>query len=1190
MKKLTHLLQVLLVAALLSGCGSGSALFGQDAADAPADAGHIEARKQGFSLRVLDESFRYGRQSDFTLDVRPDGPDTLVTVATSGATDLRAAYLELEYDARLQHPLEAEVSDWPQLDRAPLHLALLNEAPAASGRAVAHFAAVLPGLDKAPGASGDFELVSFRFVQGPATLQRLASKVPTAESSRIPDVEVDTDNGNLTFSYYNVGDYNQDGRVAVSDLTPIGIRFGDAVPESAPNSIEAVVDGSSDGRINVQDLTPIGLNFQSRVDFFNIYLGTQTDYDDANNGAATVLGAAAFAPDNSNPNIQRLGDPSQIRLNYSLVFPALVDPATALVWVRPFADQSGNQEQGIASTPVTVSGGGPVGDLIAPAWANVQSPGIISVEATDGQANVTWSEATDATSPPVSYRLYYNEGGTVDFTSATFLTFPEGTLSTTVTGLTNGTQYAFAVRAQDSATPVPNVDKNSRTLLATPLATEGLPETVGEDTIYNTPILLADGDVTSVLDCSVLTFNHDLTIDGELKAVDCDLYIIVEGDLTINGKLTLQTSQANPAGSGSDAYSIKVEAHGDVTFGPDSQLENAGNFYLVDNAGELSDPAQVINDTDTDLNPEIYPFTLMNEQEPAAMKSGSRVRSSGYTFSGGQARGADLTRSASVASHQWNISGDWGQQPLPAAGVQRLVYRIYANSADIHFSGWNLTGPAGRAAPDVTDCNAFGSRGSNAYRLRIHSGELVSFADSSFGLAEGGRGGNASAPACCTAFAEGGQGGLPGRFRITSFTGISVDSGTLTIDPGKGGDGGNAIAIGSAGVNGCPAEDGCLANAEGGDGADVYFGLFTRGELAGLENLQVQPVRGGKGGSGTAIGGDGGMNVCLCGGDGGNAADGVASGGAGGDAVFGSLAGAMGGGATGGDGGSATATGGMGQDGGSCIKQGEGGNGGEGGAATAQGGAAGTADASAGTETAGAEGDATASGGNGGTGGDGCNGGVPGAGGQAVALGANPQQNSGLNGFAGQDLCPAEWFIPLSSFLPADSGPGPEFIADGFSGDAALFSLSTLTQVGTVPFVWHVPVANGAFWDTDLLTNTSYFQMNNTSSDQTISLEMDFSQVDMVEGDPLGLLSSRLFIRDNHEITSTILGSYMDLINPNDMSTLYLGPLDEITHLPGDDPLEQNFDFGGLVHDPVWRLVCPPNWTTAVQLVYITDP
>jgi uncharacterized protein (TIGR02145 family) len=76
-----------------------------------------------------------------------------------------------------------------------------------------------------------------------------------------------------------------------------------------------------------------------------------------------------------------------------------------------------------------------------PQVAAPSAPVISGVVAGDGSATVSWGAVTGAT----SYNLYYKAGTTVDMTSGTKLT---GVTSLKqVTGLTNGTQYAFAVSA-----------------------------------------------------------------------------------------------------------------------------------------------------------------------------------------------------------------------------------------------------------------------------------------------------------------------------------------------------------------------------------------------------------------------------------------------------------------------------------------------------------------------------------------------------------------------------------------------------------------------------------------------------------------------------------------------------------------------------------------------------------------------
>jgi len=88
---------------------------------------------------------------------------------------------------------------------------------------------------------------------------------PTGEGNQVRDLAV-ADNGdgsfNLTWHYWNVGDYNQDGSVSIADITPIAAHFDEVVPpeDTERVSIQAVVDGSGDGIINSADLTPIGQN------------------------------------------------------------------------------------------------------------------------------------------------------------------------------------------------------------------------------------------------------------------------------------------------------------------------------------------------------------------------------------------------------------------------------------------------------------------------------------------------------------------------------------------------------------------------------------------------------------------------------------------------------------------------------------------------------------------------------------------------------------------------------------------------------------------------------------------------------------------------------------------------------------------------------------------------------------------
>jgi len=103
-------------------------------------------------------------------------------------------------------------------------------------------------------------------------------------------------------------------------------------------------------------------------------------------------------------------------------------------------------------------------DITPPTW--VDTVGVQRLVAGDGSIRVEFGVATDAESQPVSYRIYYQVGTSVDFDANTQLlevssNFPPPYLQ----GLANGTEYAVIVRAVDA---LGNEEKNTVTLSATP--------------------------------------------------------------------------------------------------------------------------------------------------------------------------------------------------------------------------------------------------------------------------------------------------------------------------------------------------------------------------------------------------------------------------------------------------------------------------------------------------------------------------------------------------------------------------------------------------------------------------------------------------------------------------------------------------------------------------------------------------
>jgi len=74
----------------------------------------------------------------------------------------------------------------------------------------------------------------------------------------------------LRWAYENGGDYNQDGIVSISDLTPLAVHFGETVDESGrwPSSESQQIDGNEDGTISIADVAPIAADFGHDVGYY----------------------------------------------------------------------------------------------------------------------------------------------------------------------------------------------------------------------------------------------------------------------------------------------------------------------------------------------------------------------------------------------------------------------------------------------------------------------------------------------------------------------------------------------------------------------------------------------------------------------------------------------------------------------------------------------------------------------------------------------------------------------------------------------------------------------------------------------------------------------------------------------------------------------------------------------------------
>jgi hypothetical protein len=143
--------------------------------------------------------------------------------------------------------------------------------------------------------------------------------------------------------------------------------------------------------------------------------------------------------------------------------------------------------------------------------------------------------------------------------------------------------------------------------------------------------------------------------------------------------------------------------------------------------------------------------------------------------------------------------------------------------------------------------------GVNKVTLEIAGGVTIAAGDGGRGgdaTAEG----NPNAKAVAS---DGGKPGIITRIVITGVENGSqiIFAGAVTLRMGNGGTGGEADARGRDGKNGCPPEKGGDAEAQGGNGGESLrgFEIVKAESIVGLDNVTIEGGKGGRGGHAIAM-------------------------------------------------------------------------------------------------------------------------------------------------------------------------------------------------------------------------------------------------------------------------------------------------------------------------------------------------
>ncbi|MBN2083205.1 hypothetical protein JW859_13485 [bacterium] len=280
----------------------------------------------GFSLTVDPASLLEGtRAAAFTLAVESQPDQTVVRINAAQARSLKALYCTLSFDPERYTPVAAA----PVFD--PERQLYLDVTPE---RGVLEYGQVLRDALAQPGFSGDGALAAITFAHAgqPPVVERSVCAPPVKPAARAELMLEAMDT--LVWPYANPGDYNEDGLVGVSDLTPLGVHFN-KTSASADWNAARVADGNDDGAITVADITTIGQNFNAFVEGYNVYMSPDLP------GAST----GPFSADDLLGSVTRENAVSNDGEPLWFMFPFLDVIENDYLWVVPYH----GDEVGIAS-------------------------------------------------------------------------------------------------------------------------------------------------------------------------------------------------------------------------------------------------------------------------------------------------------------------------------------------------------------------------------------------------------------------------------------------------------------------------------------------------------------------------------------------------------------------------------------------------------------------------------------------------------------------------------------------------------------------------------------------------------------------------------------------------------------------------------------------------------------------------
>ena len=204
--------------------------------------------------------------------------------------------------------------------------------------------------------------VELKRVLAKAGAATVPSQPPGNAASAVPDLQVVANLGGtatFTWSYRNVGDYNQDKAVTANDLTGVGQQYEQSTSDGENDELQQVVDGNSDGLITIHDITPIGQNFNRQVDGYVLQTATEDTAEADWTSVATILFEDAVLPEHRGWRGFTLDLAEPVDLRYYRVAPyyATEDNTGVVSNTVQFDNSAAGKPQNVTATQGTLAGG-----------------------------------------------------------------------------------------------------------------------------------------------------------------------------------------------------------------------------------------------------------------------------------------------------------------------------------------------------------------------------------------------------------------------------------------------------------------------------------------------------------------------------------------------------------------------------------------------------------------------------------------------------------------------------------------------------------------------------------------------------------------------------------------------------------------------------------------------------------------